>query len=528
MVANPIWIAAYGGPPPTAIGAAPVWIAPGDGSVPSAVASQIVGYGGPVAGASPVWIAAYGGAPPAGIGATPITLAGYGSGGSGGGGATSVWSAADAAANAMTLTNGGLTVTPSTAGGYQTVRGTLSNTAGKFYIEFNMTGGALNGSVGDPEFGIATAGFSPLDYIGHNPVSAGTFTGATQLNPTNPTADFTSNYLSNVTPSLNDVFAIAVDFSSGKYWLAQNNVWLGSGNPGTGANPMLTIVGAGLGLAYFPAMTLRSGASGTGVWTLQPTAASQKYAPPSGFTAWDGGAAHSSQALAYLARTVGGNEGGNGTNIANLIDGLVSDGVWSKLDCLYVLAQQNATDAVLNLVGTSYPMTILGGSPSFTAYVGYVLNNAFLSSGFTPSSAPSPNYTQNSASIGVWMFASRVSSDQSITNTAGGSGIYYNYPSTPNLMIASLNGGQNHTNTPGTTGLYVADRSLSTNHNNYCNGVNQGLGGGASSAVDTGQFVLAGTPQTISAAFISASLGSAGQLALYNRLRTYMTAVGVP
>jgi hypothetical protein len=36
------------------------------------------------------------------------------------------------------------------------------------------------------------------------------------------------------------------------------------------------------------------------------------------------------------------------------------------------------------------------------------------------------------------------------------------------------------------------------------------------------------TTQTLSAAFIGASLGAAGQLALYNRLRTYMTAVGVP
>ena len=54
-----------------------------------------------------------------------------------------------------------------------------------------------------------------------------------------------------------------------------------------------------------------------------------------------GGGGHSPQALAYLARTVGGNEGGNGANIATLIDGLVSDGVWAKLDALYVLAQQN-------------------------------------------------------------------------------------------------------------------------------------------------------------------------------------------
>ena len=106
----------------------------------------------------------------------------------------------------------------------------------------------------------------------------------------------------------------------------------------------------------FPAVGLNN--SGSGVWTLQSTAASQKYAPPSGFSAWDSAApTHSPQALAYLARTVGGDEGGNGANIATLIDGLVSDGVWAKLDALYVLAQQNQSDALLNLVGTSYGLT---------------------------------------------------------------------------------------------------------------------------------------------------------------------------
>ena len=205
--------------------------------------------------------------------------------------ATSVWSAADAAANSMTLSNGGLTVTANAAGGYQTVRGTISQTSGKFYIEFNMVGGSMNGVTGDPEFGLATAGFSPLDYIGHNPISAGTFSGATgSLSPVNPSGDFTANtIIGGVFPALNDVWAIAVDLTAGKYWVAQNNVWFGSGNPAAGANPMISIVGAGLGQAYFPAMALRNGAANTGVWTLQPTAASQTYAPPAGFQAWDGG-----------------------------------------------------------------------------------------------------------------------------------------------------------------------------------------------------------------------------------------------
>ena len=82
MVANPIWIAAYGGPPPTAIGAAPVWIAlSGDSVCPVCCrfADRLVMAGLSLA-ASPVWIAA-GGAPHGEVGATPITLRGMDQGG---------------------------------------------------------------------------------------------------------------------------------------------------------------------------------------------------------------------------------------------------------------------------------------------------------------------------------------------------------------------------------------------------------------------------------------------------------------
>ena len=46
-------------------------------------------------------------------------------------------------------------------------------------------------------------------------------------------------------------------------------------------------------------------------------------------------------------------------DLTTLICGLVTDGVWAKLDALYVLAQQTQADALLNLVGTSY--SIVGG-----------------------------------------------------------------------------------------------------------------------------------------------------------------------
>ena len=284
MTANPIWIAGYG---PVA-GAAPVWIAPGDGTVPSAVQSEIVSFFSPVAGATAVWIAGFFAPPPAAIDATPITISGWGGSGSGGGGgSTSVWSAADASANGMTLSNGGLTVTPS-ASGYQSIRGTISRTSGKYYAEFLVVAAPLasNGWA----LGLANAAFGPTSYLGASGSSAGIFGSGNQL-----TAGFvaTAGGLGSIIPSVGDVWSIAVDLTSGNLWIGQNNTWLAGGvpgqiNPTAGISPFLTISSPALGQAYFPGLTTNRP---TDSWTLQSTAASQKYAPPSGFSAWDGGAA---------------------------------------------------------------------------------------------------------------------------------------------------------------------------------------------------------------------------------------------
>ena len=394
-----------------------------------------------------------------------------------------------------------------------------------------------------PLLGVADATFiSHGNILGGVTYSAGAWSeSATQVS-----AGFTANYQDNLPSAVqNDVFQIAVDFAAGGIWFGKNNVWSNSSNPTTGTLPIISFVPATVG-ALFAAQSFVF-MPGNGSWTLQSTAASQKYAPPSGFSAWDSAApTHSAQALAYLARTVGGNEGGNGANIATLIDGLVSDGVWAKLDALYVLAQQNATDALLNLVGTSYGMTTVGllkdvpslRSAPFTSYVGFGPFVAqYLATGFNPSTATSPQFTQNSASFGVWTIASVVEPvsqmGNSIAGSSGESHIYNDF--TDGNFYARLNNATvGGVPVPGTKGLFVGDRASSSAVVPYWNGTAQASQSSTSQAplnspFDVGAATGAGsTGQQLSAAFIGASLGAAGQLALYNRLRTYMTSIGVP
>jgi hypothetical protein len=450
-------------------------------------------------------------------------------GGGGGGGPTvpsSVWSASDAALTGLVLSNGGLTFTsPSSLGStWASIRGTVSNHSGKLYVEYK--GGPAGQSNGDMMVGLAPAEFVPTGTLSSSIYSFGTAGFGNGY----VSSGFTLHYDGANTGAVpNQVYGLAVDFDAGREWLSYNGAWFGSGSPSTGATPQITFTPSVVG-PLFPAMS-SDGGGGTGGWTLQATAASQTYPPPAGFVAWDSGSPPSAS-QAYLARTVGGNEGGNAANITALIDGLVADGVWSKLDAFYLPAQQNATDALLNLVGTSYPLT---GTATFTTYQGFSgFSGSALDTGFNPTTASSPKFTQDSASISGWSYnggnGALISNNPSPANAA----ILVNTFSNDYTDVNNVGGGgpPDYIASGGWFGLYSGDRNSATNVTFYLNGGNaqnyaqsSGTPNSSNLAVGSsaGAYPFSGI---ISEAHIGASLGSAGQAALYNRLLTYMTAVG--
>ena len=193
-------------------------------------------------------------------------------------------------------------------------------------------------------------------------------------------------------------------------------------------------------------------------------------------------------------------------------------------------AQQNVTDARLNLIGASYGLST-GTSIVFTAYQGFTgANNAGMDTGFNPATSPSPNLTQNSGTVGVWIYSGIDPGVQlgaagfgyvNITALSGGNFFGYIFPS----------GGGNSVASPGTTGYFAVDRTSSSAGTTgyYWNSthiVDQGPTSQAPNSADI--FLLNLSNTVLSEAHFGGSLGASGQLALYNRLRTYMTAVGVP
>ena len=255
----------------------------------------------------------------------------------------------------------------------------------------------------------------------------------------------------------------------------------------------------------------------------------------------------------YLARTTGGNEGGNAANITTLICGLVTDGVITGnlsgatggcgtfLDALYIFAQQNQADALLNLCGTTYTATT-NFPIVFTAFKGWggVANPGLVDTNFNPATATSPKFTRNSASYGFWSYAvvseTNAAMGTSSNASVGESQIYNDYTGTFFYgRINSASGGAAPVAQPGSKGLFATERTSSSNTTLYWDGISQGNITDTSAAPNGIDFQIAAvngasspSVQIFSEAFISAQLGSTLHLALYNRFRTYNTAVGIP
>lgn len=115
------------------------------------------------------------------------------------------------------------------------------------------------------------------------------------------------------------------------------------------------------------------------------------------------GTQYSSEASALFARITADPGTTRKNLINNLIVSLKTAGVWTKLDVLYLFAAADSQSALLNWVSSSYNCTATN-SPTFTANQGYTGNgtNAYLATGFNPSSAAGRVFAQDSSHLGVY------------------------------------------------------------------------------------------------------------------------------
>jgi hypothetical protein len=240
---------------------------------------------------------------------------------------------------------------------------------------------------------------------------------------------------------------------------------------------------------------------------------------PSGFTP------SCTQSNNFLARATNVTLLADKQNYDNLICGLVTDSVFLSIDVLYIFAAPDSVTAALNLIASNSAAT-LTGTPTFTAYQGYTglsSTNNFVSPTLTLS-----NCVRDSCSIGAWAYTGLGSQNNSLINISGTQVIVPDNGGSAIAIITAASGGVAGTTANSGRGFYVGERSASTTQTIYVNGSSAGTNSTASTGTPatTPNIPKSTTTFTVSVAFWSSSLGGTKQTALYNRLATYMTAVG--
>lgn len=219
---------------------------------------------------------------------------------------------------------------------------------------------------------------------------------------------------------------------------------------------------------------------------------------------------------------------------SNLICGGVLDGWWAKLDVFHVYATQSSGVALLNLPNTTYTAT---GVPTFTADRGFsnsTTDNNVVST-FNPSTATTPNYTQNSAHLSAWSLNVGTTPTQVVGIGTSGTNIFPEF--TDGNLYLRVNDNPETSGFANTTtaGFFLGNRSAATVRQGYLNAVSVGTYGSSTSVAENAPLVSVGSSggasnnsNKVAAISLGGSLTSTDVTNFYNRLRAYMTAVGVP
>ena len=223
---------------------------------------------------------------------------------------------------------------------------------------------------------------------------------------------------------------------------------------------------------------------------------------------------------------------GRRTIVDTLIKGLATDGIWTKLDRLWLFAAENSQSALIDLVGLT-PVTPVN-SPTFTPDVGYEGSTtpSYLETGYNFLSN-GVNYGVNSAHISVWSAGSAAASNYTLGTSING-GLYVGvFPrlDVDNNTYIRVNDNPASGSIASSTdarGFFLGNRSSSTGREAYLNGASLGTYGSVTALSsllnETIRFYLG----KHAAASCGGSLTATEAANFYTRLNTYLTALAAP
>ncbi len=262
-----------------------------------------------------------------------------------------------------------------------------------------------------------------------------------------------------------------------------------------------------------------------------------------GFAGMAGGAGTSVLAswVAAVVANGGSVSAARQATVGTLLAGLQTDGVWTKLDRLWIFAAENSQSALTDM-SSAHTLAAVVAAPTFTIDRGYAGNGStsYVNTTFNPATQGT-NYKLNTASVHCWDNSNRAGANLVQIGSDNGTDYItiatFGLGSTTLLNINELAAG-NTGASANSIGFFSLNRSAAAAIQSYQNGASIGSGTTSASVIpsfavfvgarnSSGTAGLFSTDQ-MSAAALGGSLSAGETLLFYNRLRTYMTAVGVP
>lgn len=265
-----------------------------------------------------------------------------------------------------------------------------------------------------------------------------------------------------------------------------------------------------------------------------------------GFTTAAGGSGYQAESDTYFAAMTVQPDATRKGQLDTLIAGLKTDGVWTKLQALWLVGSHDAQAARVNARSPGTFDLTATNSPTFTTDRGYETNGStsYLDTNYVPSTSA----TQDDHALGAWVNQTNNDTGSGSVNSMGGTisasfGSQIIPRSAAGLLRGRVatTGPLDHTGATVTDkkGLTILDRSTSALTTSSRNGdAVTGTSTAASTGLSTFSYYLLGLNNSgslsntlgstgrISAAFVGASLGATHRIALYNRLNTFLTAIG--
>lgn len=244
------------------------------------------------------------------------------------------------------------------------------------------------------------------------------------------------------------------------------------------------------------------------------------------------GGGYEAETSALIARFTTPPTAARAVQINTLIKALKTAGIWSKFDCLWVMAAADSQAARRNWIADLYNLTAVN-SPAFSADRGYTGNGSSsrLITGYTPATH-GVQLLQDDGSLWLWSRTAAQGASPDIGSIATSPQTRLTLRSATDLLAVRVSDGVTGTtaNTDG-SGFHGGQRRDATAVRHWRNGVQIGSGVTASTGRSTDEQWLLGantgnfsTKEQSIAAYGAALTGL--EAALYSALNTYMQAVG--